>query len=47
VKEWVAFWVPLFTIVIAHLWLADERITPARLAGLVVGFAGVVVLMSA
>jgi len=38
--------VPLFTIVIAHFWLHDERITPARLVGLIVGFVGVVVLVS-
>lgn len=38
--------VPLFTIVIAHFWLADERMTPTRAAGLLVGFAGVVVLVS-
>jgi drug/metabolite transporter (DMT)-like permease len=38
--------VPLFTIVIAHFWLADERITANRVVGLLVGFAGVVVLMS-
>src|SRR3989442_15678622 len=38
--------VPLFTIVIAHFWLSDERITSARLGGLLVGFAGVVLLMS-
>jgi drug/metabolite transporter (DMT)-like permease len=37
---------PLFTLVIAHFWLHDERITRARVAGLVLGFAGVVVLMS-
>jgi drug/metabolite transporter (DMT)-like permease len=37
---------PLFTILIAHLWLRDERITPAHVAGLVVGFTGVVVLGS-
>jgi drug/metabolite transporter (DMT)-like permease len=37
---------PLFTILIAHFWLHDEKITPARLAGLVMGFAGVVVLGS-
>ena len=35
---------PLFTILIAHFWLHDEKVTPARLGGLVVGFAGVVVL---
>ncbi len=38
--------VPLFTIVIAHFWLHDEKITAPRLAGLVVGFAGIVVLVS-
>jgi drug/metabolite transporter (DMT)-like permease len=37
---------PLFAIVIAHYWLSDEKITLTRLGGLVVGFVGVVVLMS-
>jgi len=37
---------PLFAFVIAHFWLSDERITLARVGGLIVGFAGVVVLMS-
>lgn len=37
---------PLFTIVLAHLWLHDERITSTRLLGLAVGFTGVVVLGS-
>lgn len=37
--------VPLFTIVIAHFWLHDERMTLARVGGLVVGFVGVVVLV--
>jgi len=32
---------PLFVLVIAHFWLQDERITWPRLAGLLVGFAGV------
>jgi drug/metabolite transporter (DMT)-like permease len=36
--------VPLFAIVLAALVLADEPITVNRLAGLVVGFAGVVLL---
>jgi drug/metabolite transporter (DMT)-like permease len=36
--------VPLFAIVLAALVLADEPITVNRLVGLVVGFAGVVVL---
>lgn len=38
--------VPLFTLVIAHFALADERISPQKVAGLVAGFAGVVVLAS-
>lgn len=37
---------PLFVIVIAHFWLHDEKITPARLGGLIVGFVGVVVLVA-
>ena len=36
---------PLFTLVIAHFWLRDERIIRRRAAGLALGFAGVVVLM--
>lgn len=36
---------PLFTVVIAHLATADERMTANRLAGVVVGLAGVVVLV--
>jgi drug/metabolite transporter (DMT)-like permease len=38
--------VPLFTMLIAPFFVAEERITPARLVGLIVGFLGVVVLMS-
>jgi drug/metabolite transporter (DMT)-like permease len=38
--------VPLFTMVIAPLFIAEERITPARILGLLVGFGGVIVLMS-
>ncbi len=37
--------VPLFTLVIAHLLLPDERITLQRTVGLLAGFAGVVVLV--
>ena len=36
---------PLFVIVIAHFWLHDEKITVPRLAGLITGFVGVVVLV--
>ncbi len=38
--------VPLFTIVIAHFWLHDEKISASRIVGLVVGFIGVVLLVS-
>lgn len=38
--------VPLFTIILAHFWLRDEKITLPRLAGLFVGFLGMVVLVS-
>jgi drug/metabolite transporter (DMT)-like permease len=38
--------VPLFTIVIASLFLHDEPITLNRLAGLLIGFGGAVVLLS-
>lgn len=37
--------VPMFTIVIAHLFLHDDRITSRRVFGLLVGFAGVLVLL--
>ena len=36
--------VPLFTIVLAALFLADEPITTNRLVGLAIGFLGIVVL---
>ena len=38
--------VPLFAIVIAHLALHDDKITLPKIVGLLMGFAGVVVLMS-
>ncbi|MBI2762778.1 MAG: DMT family transporter [Chloroflexi bacterium] len=38
--------VPLFVILIASLFLHDEPITVNRLVGLVVGYAGVVILVS-
>jgi len=36
---------PLFTVMVAHLWPGGERATPARVAGVVVGLAGVMVLI--
>jgi drug/metabolite transporter (DMT)-like permease len=37
---------PLFAMIIAHLLLSDDRITLPRLAGLVIGFIGIVILVS-
>jgi drug/metabolite transporter (DMT)-like permease len=36
---------PLFTVVLAHFMTADERMTPNRLGGVLLGVAGVVVLI--
>ena len=36
----------LFTLVVAHFAFTDDRITPRKLAGLIIGFLGVVVLSS-
>jgi drug/metabolite transporter (DMT)-like permease len=38
--------VPLFTILIAHFLLQDDKITTPKVLGLLMGFAGVVILMS-
>ena len=35
---------PLWTVIVAHLFTADERITPAKAAALGLGFGGVVVM---
>jgi drug/metabolite transporter (DMT)-like permease len=37
--------VPLFTVLVAHFTLADERITTAKLLGLIFGFTGSVLLV--
>lgn len=37
---------PLFTIVIAHLFLHDDKMTVQKVLGLLIGFAGVVILLS-
>jgi drug/metabolite transporter (DMT)-like permease len=39
--------VPLFTVIIAHLWLADERLTLRAVVGLLVGFLGVIEVVRA
>lgn len=36
---------PLFTVVVAHLLTTDERLTRARLAGVLVGLSGVAVMI--
>ena len=36
---------PLFTVVLAHLLTRDERLTPARLAGVLAGLAGVILMI--
>lgn len=36
---------PLFTVLLAHALTADDRLTRPRLAGVLIGFAGVVVLI--
>jgi len=38
--------VPLFTILIAHYLLRDDKMTWPKVLGLLIGFAGVIVLMS-
>lgn len=38
--------VPLFTLIIAHFFLADEKITLPKVAGLVLGFLGILLLFS-
>jgi drug/metabolite transporter (DMT)-like permease len=38
--------VPIFTVIIAHFVLQDERFTAPKVIGVLVGFAGVIVLMS-
>lgn len=37
---------PLFTALLAHILLAEERLTPRRAAGVALGFAGLVVLVA-
>jgi len=36
---------PLFTVLAAHLLTPDEKLTPLKTAGIVVGFAGVVAMI--
>lgn len=36
---------PLFTIILAHMFVADDRITPRKLAGVLIGFGGLLMLI--
>jgi len=36
---------PLFTVVVAHFLTADEKLTPLRIAGVVLGIAGVIAMI--
>jgi drug/metabolite transporter (DMT)-like permease len=36
---------PLFAVLLAHLPTPDERLTPARVAGVLAGFSGVVLMI--
>ncbi|MFP3441883.1 EamA family transporter, partial [Pantoea sp. SIMBA_133] len=36
---------PIFTVVVASMFLPDERATPLKIVGVVVGFIGVVVMI--
>ncbi|MGB1155743.1 MAG: DMT family transporter [Alphaproteobacteria bacterium] len=38
--------VPLFTVIIAQFFLADERITPPKIVGILLGMAGVTVMLA-
>ncbi|MDA5193654.1 DMT family transporter [Govanella unica] len=38
--------VPLYTLPLAHIFTADEKLTPRRALGTLIGFAGVMVLFS-
>ena len=38
---------PIFTVITAHLLTRDEKMPPGRIAGILVGFAGVAVMLGA
>jgi drug/metabolite transporter (DMT)-like permease len=37
--------VPIFTVIVAHFWTVDEKMTPGKAAGIGLGMAGVVIIM--
>jgi len=36
---------PLFTVLLAHVWTHDERMTPSRLGGVLLGVFGVIIMI--
>lgn len=36
---------PLFTLIVAHLFTHDEKMTPPRVAGIIVGITGIIVMI--
>jgi drug/metabolite transporter (DMT)-like permease len=36
---------PIWGVIVAHLWTRDERVTPAKILGVLVGFAGVATMI--
>ena len=38
--------VPLFTVIIAHIFVKDDKITALKLTGLLIGFAGILLLFT-
>jgi len=36
---------PIWGVIVAHLWTRDERVTPAKLLGVLVGFGGVATMI--
>lgn len=37
---------PLFTLLIAHFTLRDDKMTPQKIIGLLIGFTGIIILLS-
>ena len=38
--------VPLFTIILAHFLVADDRLTPTKVIGVLIGFVGMIILVA-
>ena len=36
---------PLFTVIAAHIWTCDEKMSPMKMFGVIIGFAGAVIMM--